>query len=188
MDATKLIPVRMEEKPRTPAHAEGSRVGRVESPAGVDPAHDDGGDEEDAADHVQIPAQKVEAREGHVPGAQHHGQDEVAQGRGDGGDDEQKDHHRPVQREDLVVDVQAVLALAPVLIGVQDQAVGREQLCAYENGHYAAKEEEKEDAGQVHHADAFVVEGGEPRPQAAGVGEIVVAGGLYGRRGGRGRG
>ena len=55
--------------------------------------------------HVQIEAGQIQPRKGHVPGAEHQRQHEIAERGGHRRDDEQEDHDRPVQREQAVVGV-----------------------------------------------------------------------------------
>ncbi len=87
MVTMKLMPVKIELKPRMKAPAVnattlvfGDRaVGRVERPAGIDPAQDDRGEGEDRPDHVEVAAHEVQPREGDVLRPEHDRQHEVAQ-------------------------------------------------------------------------------------------------------------
>ena len=108
MVTMKFKPVRIDEKPakKIPTMAEMTLVlqelgaeGRVESPAGIDAAVEDGADHQQAADDVEVPAEQVDAREGEILGADHHRDQKVAQHGGHGGDEEEKDHHLPVHGE-----------------------------------------------------------------------------------------
>ena len=109
MVTMKFRPVKIELKPRmktpvtaAPRGAGGGAVGGVEGPAGVEPAGDQHDEEEHGPAPPEIEAGQVQPREGHVLGPQHQRQDEVAQGRGNAGNEEEEDHDRAVQREQLV--------------------------------------------------------------------------------------
>ena len=165
-------------------------VGGVERPAGVEPegqevadphvvelgegaldhAAEQHPDEEHAAEGVDPEAGEVQAGEGHVLRPEHQRQHEVAEDRRDGGDQEQEDHHAAVEREHVVVEV-------PRLGGVAAEGgAGREQLGPQQHGEHAAEEEERQHRDHVHQGDALVVEGEEPRQDAALVVQVRVAG------------
>ena len=84
---------------------EGGAEGRVEGPAGIDAAGQHGVHHHDAADDVEIPAQQVDAREGEILRADHDRDEEIAEHRGDGRDQEEEDHDHAVHGEQLVVGV-----------------------------------------------------------------------------------
>ena len=144
----KLIPVKMELKPRMkrPEHQRNHRavglgaVGRVERPAGVDRADQDRRQCEHGADHVEVVAPQVEPRKGHVLGAQHERQHEIAEGAGNAGDEHQEDHHRPVEGEQLVV------GLVDRSGRCRGTAVpsGLQQLRADQHGEHAAQQERRQ--------------------------------------------
>ena len=87
--AMKLRPVKIDEKPRmktamvirATVPSVVVRVGRVEGPAGIDGADDHRSDRHDRAGAPQIEARQVQPREGHVLGAQHQRQHEIAERR-----------------------------------------------------------------------------------------------------------
>ncbi len=76
------------------------RERRVGRPAGVGraPLREEGQAEDEAGEEVEPVREGVEAREGHVPGADHQRHEEVAEARQDGHDDEE-DHPRAVHRD-----------------------------------------------------------------------------------------
>ena len=157
MVTTKFRPVRMEENPATKMARPASTIlvlvkavlkGRVEGPAGVDAAGQHAVQHHDAADDVEIPAQQVDAREGEILGADHHGHEEIAEHGGNRRDEEEEDHHHAVHGEELVVGV-----------GLHQVAGGSEQLEADEQGEEAADEKEERDRDQVEKRDALVVGG-----------------------------
>ena len=80
-------------------------VGRVEGPAGVDAARDHAAERQRRAHGVHVDRQQVQPREGHVLGAQHQRQAEVAEDARDRRDHEQEDHDHAVEGEHPVVGV-----------------------------------------------------------------------------------
>ena len=128
---------------------------RVEGPAGIDAAGEDGVDHQQSAGDVEIPAEQVDAREGEIPGADHDRDQEVAKDGGDGGDQEEEDHHHAVHGEEFVVGV-----------GLDEIAGRGEELEADEEREDAADEEEERNAEQIQHRDALVVTRQEPRLEA----------------------
>ena len=88
MVTMKFSPVRIDEKPamNTPIDAEDDmavgihgRERRVEGPAGVDAADEQGVEHEGAAEHEQIPAQEIEPRKCQVARADHQRHEEIAE-------------------------------------------------------------------------------------------------------------
>jgi hypothetical protein len=147
-------------------------VGGVEGPAGIDAAGDCGDQAERAADHEDVPAEQVEAREGQVARAQHHGEDEIADGGGDGGNEEEEDHDHAVEGEEFVVSV----------VGNQ-VSLGCHQVEADDCGEDAADEEENGHRDQIKDADALVIEREEPgfdRVRNVDVGVARLEGGVVG--------
>jgi hypothetical protein len=71
------------------------------------------------------------------------------------GNDEQEHHDRAVEREDLVV-----------LLGIHEFLLRRQQFEPQQQGENATQEERAEYAPQVHEADAFVIDGRKPGPEA----------------------
>jgi hypothetical protein len=103
--------------------------------------------------HRQPERQRVDAREGHVQRAdlqRHHVVPEADQHR----KDEQEDHERAVQREQLVV-----------AVGGHQLPSGRRQLGAHQQREDAGHEEEREGVEQIQDADPLVVGGGQPLHQ-----------------------
>jgi hypothetical protein len=122
--------------------------GAAEDPRGVD---------EDATEHEQPEAQRVEAGEGDVTSAdlqRHHVVGERCRHR-----HHEEEHHRGgVHREHLVV-----------LVGRQDRAVGLGELSADQERLEATDEEEDHGDDAVHDPDLLVVDGERPRLPAGGV-------------------
>ena len=143
---------------------EGGAEGRVEGPAGIDAAGEHAVQHHDAADDVEIPAQQVDAREGEILGADHHGHEEVAEHGGNRRDEEEEDHDHAVHGEKLVVGV-----------GLDEVAGGGEQFEADEQREEAADEKEEGDGEQVEQRDALVVRGEEPRADTVVLIEIILA-------------
>ena len=142
---------------------EGVRIGgaerRVEGPAGVHAAHDDGGQREERAHDVDVPTQQINAREGQILGADHHWHKEIAEGGRNRRDQEKEDHHHAVHGEELVVGV-----------GIHQVALRGQQFQANQHGEDAAQGEHHGDGDQVEYGDAFVVLGEKPRlPAVLGV-------------------
>ena len=141
---------------------EGRRHRRVEGPARVDAARQERHERHDPADHVEVPAQEVDAREREVLRPDHDRQQEVAEHRRDRRDQEEEDHQDAVHREEPVVDV-----------GGEEVSLRRRQLGADQHGHQAAEDEEDRDAEEVEDADPLVVPRQEPRPDAVGGVQVV---------------
>ena len=99
-------------------------------------------------------AERVQARERDIAGADHQRHHQVEEGRAQRHDDEEN-HRRAVHREDAVV-----------LVRVEDVAVRRRQLQPHEQRLDAADEEEQERRHAVQDPDALVVDGRQPAPDA----------------------
>ncbi len=142
-----------EEDPRVLAPARrvlDARQGWVAPPAGLRRVPEDRRVEDDPARQQQPVGERVQTREGHVPGADHERQEVVAEARPDR-DDEQEDHRRPVHGQQLVV----------VLAG-QDRVVRLGQLDAHEQRLDPAEHEEHERGDQVEDPDLLVIGGRDP--------------------------
>ncbi len=144
------------------AAASGGGIGRVEGPAGVDAAEQESGDSHGRADPVDVEGCQVEAGEGDVLGSEQQRQHEVAESRRDGGDDDEEHHDCAVEGEGAVVH-----------FGRHDGGPGGEQLEPDQQGEQSADDHEGDDRPKVHQADALVVDGGEPVPEALVLGEVV---------------
>ena len=138
-------------------------VWRVEGPARVDTAGDDGEQREYAANHVDVPAEQVDPREREVFRADHRRNQEVAEHRRHRRNQEEEHHDHAVQREELVVGV-----------GLEQVALRRRELEPDAHGKQAAEEEEYRDRDQVEDRDALVVLGEQPRPERVAVRQVVV--------------
>jgi hypothetical protein len=103
------------------------------------------GVEDDPAEQQQPEGQRVEPRKGHVPGADHQ-RDEVVAEPGHHRHDEQEDHRRPVNREQLVV----------VLRGDQ-RVVRNAELEPHQQCLDAPQDEEHERRDHVHDPDLLVI-------------------------------
>ena len=145
------------------------RIGRVEGPAGIDPARQQRGEDEHPARDGQVPAQEVEPREGHVARADGQRQDEVAERGRDRGDEEEPHHDHAVQREELVV-------------GVRRHDVGprREELEPHQRRGGPADQEEHGDGREVEDRDPLVVRGQQPGPDTVPGGEVARRAGAAG--------
>ncbi len=96
----------------------------------------------------------VQPRKGHVPCSDHERHEVVAEA-GEDRNDEEEDHRRPVDCEELVVAVSR-----------QEVVVGLCQLNPHEQRHYAGCEEEDERGHEVEDADPLVVDGRQPARDA----------------------
>ena len=120
---------------------------RVAGPAGVEGAArgEEAADEEQPGERQHPEAERVEAREGHVRGADHQRQDVV----GDAGEDrdhEDEDHQHRVGGEEAVVGRR-----------VDDLGARLGELGADQHRHQAAHEEEEEGGADVLDADHLVI-------------------------------
>ena len=137
---------------------------RVERPAGVETAGRERIENEAAADEVDVPAQKIDLREGKVLRANHQRNKEVAEDRRNRRNQEEENHRHAVHGEQLVVGFR------------RDQvAVWRKQVDADHRGERAADEEEERDRRQIQQRDALMVGGQQPRTNAIRGVEIVLA-------------
>ncbi len=141
----------------------GRTVGRVERPAGIDPAGDDREERERATRHEQIPTREIQSRECHVARADHEGHEKIPQHRRDRGDEKEPDHYDAVDREEFVV-------------GRRCDEVGLrgQQFEPHQSRRSAADEKEQRDRHHIEQADALVVGGEQPRADRSSVGEIVL--------------
>src|SRR5271169_1118878 len=126
----------------------GRAEGGVEGPASVDAAGQHAVQHHDAADDVEVPTQQVDAREGQVLSADHHGHKEISQNSRNRRDQEEEDHHHAVHGEEFVVG-----------IGLHQVACGSEQFKTNQQGEEAADEKEHRDREQVEERNALVVGG-----------------------------
>jgi len=111
--------------------------------------------QDDAPEEEEPVGERVQAREGHVPGADHQ-RDEVVGEAGEDRDDDEEDHRRPVDREELVVGV--VLDEVLVRLG---------ELCPDQQRHDPAGDEEEPSGREVEDPDPLVVDRDEPTCDAA---------------------
>ena len=109
---------------------------------------------EDGAEYEEPVAQRVEPREGDVARADHERDEEVEEGRS-GWHDDHEDHGGAVHGEEGVEGTR-----------VHERAVRLRELDAHEQGLDTADEEEDESGHPVEDADALVVNGGYPSPDA----------------------
>jgi hypothetical protein len=135
-----------------PAVGVGAAVGRVERPAGVDAAEQNRRHGEQPAEHEDVPADEVEARKGHVAGADHQREQKIPQHVGNRRDEEKPDHDHPVHGEKLVVGV-----------GGEEIPARMNQLQSHQHRGDAADEKEERDRRQVKQRDALVIVREEPR-------------------------
>ena len=133
------------------------RERRVGGPAGARgaPVGEEAREDDEPAEEEEPVREGVQARERHVPRADHERDEVVAEAREDR-DDEEEDHHRPVHGEQLVVGV------------LRDEVVVRlGELGAHEQRHHAGGEEEDERRDDVEDPDPLVVERRQPARDAA---------------------
>ena len=109
-----------------------------EGPARIDAAGDHGVENDAARGDVEIPAEQVDLGQRQVLGADHHGNEEISQRRGNGRHQEQEDHDDAVHGEHLVIGV-----------GGHEVRLRREQLKADESGERSSDEEEERDRDKV---------------------------------------
>ena len=102
-------------------------------------------------DDVDVPAQQVQAREGQIARADHHGHQEISEDRGNRRDQEKENHDDAVHREQLVVGFR-----------LHQRALRLDQVDAHQHGEGAADEEEERDRNQIEQRDALVIHGEQP--------------------------
>jgi hypothetical protein len=147
---------------------------RIHRPAARDRAAGDeeGGDEQDAGGRQQPEAPVVEAREGHVRGADH--QRNLPVGEADQRrHDRPEDHYQAMHRRQLVE-----------YLGLEQLQAGLEQFGADQHRQCAGEEEHEQAEPQVQRTDVLVVGAGQPtRDAGRGVVFVVVGCGIGDRRG-----
>ncbi len=109
---------------------------------------------DDPAERNQPEGQSVDAGKGHIARTDHQ-RDHVVAEACPHRDDPQKDHRRPVHREDLVV-----------LLGREKRVLRLGELDPDQQGHNAADDEEEERRKQVHDRDLLVVDSRQPAEDA----------------------
>ena len=127
-----------------------ARERRVAPPAGLGRLEEQRRVEHDPAEQQQPERQRVQPWERHVPRADHQGHEVVAEA-GHHRHDEQEDHRRAVQRQQLVV-----------LLAGDQRVVRHRQLQPHDQRLDPAEREEHERQDQVHDPDLLVVGGGDP--------------------------
>ncbi len=125
---------------------EHGRVGRVEGPAGLEPAREERVERDAAPEHVEVPAQQVELREGEVLRPDHEGDEEVPEHGRDRRDQEEEHHDHAVGGEGLVVGVRGHVG-----------AVRDEEVPADEARVEPAQDEHRGDREEVQDPDPLVV-------------------------------
>ena len=133
----------------------GQRRGRVPARARSAAAREPARVEDDPAEQVEPVRGRVQAREGHVAGADHQ-RHEVVREAGEDRHDDEEDHRRPVHREHLVVGVAR-----------EDVLVGPRELRAHQERDDPAGDEEDQAREDVHDPDPLVVDRREPAGEAA---------------------
>ncbi len=127
----------------------------VKGPAGIQPAGAEGIQNEAAANHVDIPAEKIDLREGQILRADHQGNQKIAEDGGNRGNQEKEDHGHAMHGEELVVRFR------------RNQGAGwRQKMDTDHGGEEPANEKEKGDGTKPQQSDALVVGGEEPRTEA----------------------
>ncbi len=181
----KFRPVRMEEKSGdeySERHGNHLRVcvraavRRVKGPAGIRAAVNQRVHRENSAHHVDVPAQKVQARESQIASADHHRDKEISENGRNRRDQEKKDHDDAVHGEQPVIGFR-----------LHQRALRIDQMDAHQNGQGAAYKEEEGDRDQIEKRNSLVIGGKQPGSPAVIRVEIVNAG-SSGWRQGRGSG
>ena len=144
--------------------AEGRAERRIERPAGVHAAGQHAVHHQCASDDIEIPAQKINAREGQVLRPDHERYQEIPQHSRDGRDQEEKDHDLAVHSEKLVVRV-----------SLHQVARRRQQLQPDQQGKKSSNEEEESNGQQVEQRDALVIDREQPGLDAIFLVEIILA-------------
>ena len=139
------------------------RERRVERPAGIDAAGQDREQRDRAAEHEQVPAQKVEPGKGEIARADHQRRDEIAERVGNRWNQEEPHHDDAVHGEQAIVHV-----------GADEICLRSRELNPNRGCRRAADEEEENQAGEIQDRDTLVIGGEEPRAQAVAGVEIVV--------------
>ena len=143
----------------------GAAEGRIESPAGVDAARCHGVQHEAAAGDENIPAHQIELGEGHVAGADHQGNQEISERRGNRRHQEEENHDDAVDGEQLVVSV-----------GLDQRALRLNEIEAHQHRGDAADQEHQRDRAEIEQSDALVVERQQPGLDAVPSVQIIDAG------------
>jgi hypothetical protein len=123
---------------------------RIGGPAGGGRLEEEAGVEGDPAEGQQPERERVQPREGHVPGTDHQRHEVV----GEAGPDrhhEQEDHRGPVHGDQAVVGLRR-----------DQRAVRHRQLEADQQGLHATQDEEQEGGEEVHDPDLLVIGRGQP--------------------------
>ena len=100
----------------------------------------------------EVPGQQIQARKGHVAGADHNGQEEVAEDGRSAGEHEHENHDHAVHREESVVG-----------LGREQGRIKRQLLDPHEDAERHRDEEENHHGGEVEDADPLVIRGENPR-------------------------
>ena len=137
-------------------------VWRVERPARVDSAAERRNQREEPAEHIDVPAQEVDPREGEVLRPDHDRDEEIAEHGRDRRDQEEEHHHDAVHGEELVVRV-----------GRHQVARRRQQLEPDDEREHAAEEEEGGDRREVQQRDPFMVLRQQPGCGAVAVVQVI---------------
>ena len=135
----------------------GGREGRVGRPPRVGGAavREEAREDDEPAEEEEPVRERVQTRERHVLRADHQWDEVVAEAREDR-DDEEKDHRRAVDREQLVVGV------------LGDEVVVRlRELGPHQERHHPGREEEEERGDDVEDPDPLVVDRRQPAGDAA---------------------
>ena len=138
------------------------REGSVERPAGIHSAGDQGGDDEQSPQGINVPARQIQAGEGHLARADHERNEEVAESGGNRGNQEEPHHDDAMRGEQLVVGFR-----------IHHIPCRRQQLEAHQGCGSAAEKEEAGDRDHVKQSDALVVPGQQPRPESEALAQIA---------------
>ena len=109
------------------------------------------GEHDGGAEHVEPPGEEVQAREGHVAGADLDRHDQIAESAGEAGDDEEEDHDHAMDGEEGVVG-----------LGSHDGPSRRHQLDPQQQPEADSDEKKAEYRVKVEEADPLVVGGEDP--------------------------
>jgi len=154
-----------------PGHAHVGGERRVGGPAraGGPEGGEEGGQHQELREQERPERVHVEAREGHVPRADHERDEQVPEAADQDGRHGEEDHDEPVRGEELLVHGRADQAPAPAeeeAAHQRDGAIGEAPLPADEHGERAAEEQEEQPRPEELPGDHLVVDGEDvPSPE-----------------------
>ena len=137
------------------------RERRVEGPAGIDPADEQGVEGHRPSQHKEVPAEEIQARKRQIPRADHQGNQKIAERHRHRRHQEEPHHHDAMHGKEPVVG-----------FGGSEQPFGHDQIQAHQRRGKTADEEEHRDRAQIQKRNALVIGGQEPTPEGEAVREV----------------